>query len=353
MNKKPRILIAPLDWGLGHTTRVIPIIRSVIEAGAKPVIAGNITQLEFLGSYFPDCEYHLVEGYHVSYGKNVTRDIALQFKSIMKSVKRERKWLDVNISNFNVQAIISDNRYGMRHSSVPSVLITHQIHIAGPKLAYGILQHISKKHLSAFDQIWVPDYEGDSALAGKLSNSPDKRVSYLGPLSRFEEEPKDSVSDTDVKLFGIVSGPEDQRTYFENELIELFKRDGRKAVIARGRKDLNKKSVENIQLIPHVKDELFRSLVTNADVVICRSGFSTIMDLAHLERKAIVVATPGQGEQEYIAKRLEGKHGFRRVAQKDLVNLNLADASHLPLWRVMEREDLPSIVNLVKGLVGI
>ncbi|MFT4678589.1 MAG: UDP:flavonoid glycosyltransferase YjiC (YdhE family) [Flavobacteriales bacterium] len=350
MKNQPRILIAPLDWGLGHTTRVIPIIRSVIESGATPVIAGNIAQLEFLNSYFPDFEYHLVEGYDVVYGKNVARDIAIQLNSILKSIKRERKWLDVNISNFNVQAIISDNRYGMRHSSVPSVLITHQIHVAGPKLANGILEMLSKKHLAAFDHIWVPDYTGNSALAGKLSNSDDERVSYLGPLSRFEGEPQTPTPETDVKLFGIVSGPEDQRTFFENDLIELFKRDGRKAIIARGRKDLSKKTDGNVQLIPHVKDELFRSLVAGAEVVICRSGYSTIMDLAHLERKAIVVATPGQGEQEYIAQRLEGKHGFRRVAQGDLKDINLSDAAHLPLWRIMERENTPSIPKLIQDL---
>jgi UDP-N-acetylglucosamine transferase subunit ALG13 len=351
VEKKPRILIAPLDWGLGHTTRVIPIIRKISEAGAFPVIAGNMSQIEFLRGYFPDAEYRLLDGYDVSYGNNVTLDIALQFRSLLQSVKRERKWLAANMENFNIKAIISDNRYGLHHPDVPSIFITHQVQIAGPKIAQGILDLLSKKHLSMFNQIWVPDYKGPTALAGKLSNSKDERISYLGPLSRFDRVTEGETSAHSVKIFGIVSGPEEQRTLFENELIELFQRDGRKAVIARGNGNLMSKTIGNIELVSHVPDYLFQSYVRDAEIVICRSGYSTIMDLAHLKRKAIIVPTPGQGEQEYLAELLSDQHGFKLVNQRQLKNLKLAEESHLPSWQLIEKSENLELDALLGSLI--
>ena len=92
----PCILIAPLDWGLGHATRCIPVIRELLSAGAKVIIAADGPVASLLHLEFPAIEIIPLAGYRIWWPGKIKSLIWLlkEFKRIKKVIKNEHEWLD-------------------------------------------------------------------------------------------------------------------------------------------------------------------------------------------------------------------------------------------------------------------
>jgi hypothetical protein len=235
----------------------------------------------------------------------------------MAAIRHEHKWL----KNMNVQyrfdGVISDNRFGLYHNSVPSIFLTHQLHIRSGmgKWIDIVLQRLNYSYINRFKLCWVPDCKGRENLAGELSH-PDRlpeSVSYLGPLSRFGNFQPDKQYDIAV----ILSGPEPQRSLLEKKVISQLKIFTGTAMLVRGlpAKSIDSSTIGNIEIISHLPSSRMSRIIAQSGLVITRSGYSSIMDLVCLRKKAVLIPTPGQPEQEYLATYLHSKSMFYTVEQ--------------------------------------
>ncbi len=319
------ILVAPLDWGLGHAARCIPIIKELQNYPFRIIIAGDGAVATLLKQEFPQLEMTPLPGYKIKYSKSkrwFLLKLLIQFPGVLFSIWREHRWLNKVKQELNVCAVISDNRFGLSNPSIPSVYITHQLFVKtgnqfADKVATSIHLNISKN----YTQCWIPDYEGKKNLAGSLSHTVKLRYKpvYMGCLSRFE---KKNDSEITIELLIVLSGPEPQRTIFENILLEQLHGYDGKVMFVRGLPGDNivppkaASNNNNITIKNHLAAKELNAVMENAALVISRSGYTTIMDLVKLGKKAILVPTPGQTEQEYLAQYLSAQNIFVSLPQK-------------------------------------
>lgn len=339
MSKQKTILVCPLDWGLGHTTRCIPVIQSFLNQNCTVIIGSFGSQKVLLQQEFPSLTFIDLKGYEIEYPKSdsMALKMLLQLLKINKAIKEEHRWLDKIINEHQIDLVVSDNRYGLWSNKVKSILITHQIFV---KASFGewMIEQILKRHFDNFDEIWIPDVEGENNLSGDLSHKkplPNK-FKFIGILSRFSNHSVTSsvpplsgtyreVDNFEFDFTAILSGPEPQRTLFENIILKQISTTNLKGVLIRGlpdNKENLKSQISNLKIVNHLATEEFLNYLQESKVVISRSGYSTIMDLAVLGKKAILVPTPGQTEQEYLAKyHFEKGHFYTQKQNKfELVN---------------------------------
>lgn len=308
---KPRVLVAPLDWGLGHATRCIPVIRELLAQGCEVWLAAEGATEKLLKLEFSDLPLLPLPGYRMQYS-NTTKGfiwrILSQLPKIRSAVKKEHLWLEKQIREYEFDAVISDNRFGLYHENVPCVFITHQLNIKSPfgKWSEKILQRWNYGYINRFKECWVPDIADEHNLAGDLShplNKPKTPVHYIGLLSRLTEE---NIAERNGHLLFILSGPEPQRTIFENKLIDELVHYNGTADVIRGlpASDFILPSTNHIRFYNHLPAEGVSGKIVEAEFVISRTGYSTVMDLIHLKKKSILIPTPGQTEQEYLAGHL-------------------------------------------------
>ncbi len=313
---KLRVLVAPLDWGLGHTTRCIPIISELLKNDVEVIIAGNENQQVLLKQEFPHCTYIYLEGYNVKYAASARKlffKMLMQIPRILSAMSKENKWLKKTIKDYQIDAVISDNRYGLYHKKTPSVFITHQLLIKNPLGSFveKFLQKINYRQINRFHQCWIPDFEDHPNLAGDLSHPqkiPKIPTYYIGPLTRMK---KLETSIDNNHLLIILSGPEPQRTVFENLIFEQINSFPETATIVRGlpseMEGLPKTAV-NINIYNHLDSYHLNKEMCKAAFVFCRSGYSSVMDIHAVGAKSVLVPTPGQTEQEYLAHYLMKNH---------------------------------------------
>jgi UDP-N-acetylglucosamine transferase subunit ALG13 len=317
-----KLLVAPLDWGLGHATRCVPIIRDLLNDNCEVWLAGEGAQEKLLREEFPLLPFLPLKGYRVKYSKNgLAAKLILQIPSILRSMREENHWLKEQIKNHGFEAMISDNRYGLHHESVFSVFITHQLRIksAWGKLSEDLLQNWNYKLINRFDECWIPDVAGENNLAGDLSHPhklPSIPVKYIGSLSRLKNLP---VLEKGGHLLVVLSGPEPQRTIFENKIIKEVVNYPGTATIIRGLPGEKSilPSTNTILFYNHLAADDLNKEMMKAEFIIGRSGYSSIMDIVALSKKSILVPTPGQTEQEYLADHLMKKSFAYCVRQND------------------------------------
>ena len=317
VNSKKRILVAPLDWGLGHASRCIPIAKVLQKEGFEVVFATSGRALELLIKEFPKNDFIKLEGYNITYPKNGQMAVSMlsQLFKIWKSIRKEHIQMQQIIEDYNIDGVISDNRYGLYSKKVPCVFMTHQLKIQSPIFSE-TLQKINFKYIKKFDECWVPDSNTHS-LSGQLSNANNTpfKCRYIGALSRFEKLEKTE----DLDILAIVSGPEPQRSIFEKLLIKQLIASKLKALLVLGKTEENKQEeIGSLKIVSHLSAKSLNQQMVNADVVISRSGYSTVMDIAKLHKKAIFVPTPGQTEQLYLAKYFYDKNMAFAMHQKQL-----------------------------------
>lgn len=289
-------LVAPLNWGLGHATRCIPIIRYLLEINKEVIIASDGSALELLKKEFPDLETFEFPGYDIQYEySSMVKNILFQSRKIIKAIKNEKKITKEVIDHYMIDTIISDNRYGVRNKFARNAIITHQINILDDnKLAARIGTRVNKYWINRFDECWIPDYVYPNGLSGVLSNPIGlKNHRFIDPLSRF----KILNVKTKRKILVILSGPEPGRSRLENKLLAAIK--NLDYLLVRGVVK-NKTENTNGRIINYLTAEQLNHEILASEIIICRSGYSSIMDLFQLKKKAILIPTPGQGEQEYL-----------------------------------------------------
>jgi len=322
--KNKIIFIAPLDWGLGHATRCVPLIKKLSIDNTIILGITPLTRLIF-DNEFPELKKIHIEPYRISYSKRlpILLVLMLNYRRIKSVIKKENTQLKQIVSENNIDVVISDNRLGLYHPIVESVYITHQLNIqAGvfSKLANSIHQ----AYMKHYNTVWIPDFENEEkSLAGKLSHaSPIKNSIYIGPLSRLE---KNTSKDLSIDYLFLLSGPEPQRTNLENTLIEIANKTTKKIAFVRGiNQTLKTKMLNHITPYDLPDAETLSQLITLADIIVCRSGYSTLMDLQHLHKtKLILIPTPSQTEQVYLATYWKEKFGAKVIIQSQLKQLEL------------------------------
>ena len=312
MQVPEKILICPLNWGLGHASRCVPIIREELNIGNEVVIATDGFPLTFLQQQFPNLRTIEFPSYQVKYSKRSSQFWAmLRFlPKLYFGINHEKKRLEHLLQQEHFDVVISDNRFGLRNKNAHSVYITHQIMVKMPKILHflepiGYLLH--KNMIEKFDECWIPDFEENGGLSGDLSHkySLTKNAKFIGTLSRFSEL-KNISSNPEFETVVIISGIEPQRTIFEKSMIEKFQHSENKILIIQGlpTEENYPKNIGKITLLPHINDDKLASFLMGCSKIICRAGYSTIMDLSVLGclKKAVFYPTPGQTEQEYLAE---------------------------------------------------
>ncbi|WP_162944514.1 glycosyltransferase [Flavisolibacter nicotianae] len=318
----PKILLAPLDWGLGHATRCIPLIRELLRQQCAVTLAADGKSKRLLQQEFPQLPFLDLPGYDIEYAATawgLALKIVAQIPKLLAAVKQEQAWLESLVAAQPFDAVISDNRYGLNHASIRSVLITHQLRIKAPlTLAEDLLQETAYQYINRFSECWVPDAEGENNLAGELSHpltKPSIPLYYTGPLSRFGQN---KAEEKPGQLLVLLSGPEPQRTLLEESLLNDLQEYTRPVVLVRGLPGETAPVAvpENITVYNHLPAAELEQTIREASLVIGRCGYSTVMDLAALQKRSILIPTPGQTEQEYLARHLMQKNFAFCVEQK-------------------------------------
>ncbi len=315
---KQKILVSPLNWGLGHATRCEPIIRKLVEEGHEVVIAADGYPLKFLQKQFPQLRTIESKSYPIKYSKSKTLVwVFLPFlPKFASSIEKEHRWLKKLLKKEYFDQVISDNRFGLSNKKTYSIYITHQVMIKMPKnLGWmePLVYRIHRQFIDRYDECWIPDYEADGGLSGDLSHkySVPPNAKYIGMLSRFDKW-IDVTPDTEYETMVILSGVEPQRTIFEEAMLEKYRKLPQRTIIVRGKPspEVRIEKIGQVDLISHVDDKKFAAILKGCKEIICRAGYSTVMDLEVLQvlNKAQFYPTPGQTEQEYLAVYLSSKY---------------------------------------------
>jgi uncharacterized protein (TIGR00661 family) len=315
------VLVAPLNWGLGHASRCIPIIRHLADKKIPVLLASDGAALSMLRQEFPSLPYKTLPSYGTDYkSPYLALNLARQLPTLIRAIHQEHQLLTSWVKENNITAIISDNRFGLHCTGLPTAIITHQVNI--PVQIPGLHQlanRFNHQLLTKFDQIWVPDYAGQPNLTGPMSHgtSLDKKITYIGPISRMPILPLHKKYD----LLIVLSGTEPQRTILEHKLLHQLAQSTFKTLLIQGKPGASAFSLQctpNLEILPFLKTSDLIERFSEAELIVSRSGYTTVMDLIATGKKALLIPTPGQREQEFLAKHFDQQGIFAGVAQSHL-----------------------------------
>ena len=322
MQQTKKILICPLHWGLGHATRDIPIILELQKAGFEIIVGADSEICNFIKANITGLTYHEIRGYKVRYSKFNTQILRMFFliPSIIFWTVKEHYLLKKIIANQKVDVVISDHRFGLWNNKTYNIFITHQLKVKFPgflKFLEPCYQMVSDFIIGKYDECWIPDYKDSNNLAGVLSHQKSKlkNLKYIGPISRFNSlDIKSQAKSIDV-LF-LLSGPEPQRNILEEIIYKQTKKTNLNLMLIRGTNQPSKYSF-SFPIMNLVNKKQLQDYIAISKLVICRAGYSSIMDLVELRQRAVLVPTPGQTEQEYLARHLAEKGYFYSMPQNE------------------------------------
>ncbi|WP_339610530.1 glycosyltransferase [uncultured Planktosalinus sp.] len=349
MEDQKTILVAPLNWGLGHATRCVPVIKALQENNYNPLLASDGAALALLRKEFPELETVELPSYNITYSKKASGfkwKLLLDSPKMLKTIKAEKKLVKKLVANHQIQGIISDNRLGVRNKNIPSAYITHQLSV----LTGSTTWLSTKLHLDfvrKFDVCWVPDLAGSANLSGKLGH-PEQLplgVTYMGPLSRMNKLHLRIRYD----ILVLLSGPEPQRTYLEEKLMKELHVTDKKVLFVLGKVEEKQHCYNkgNFRVYNFMSTKALEKAINESELIISRSGYTTIMDLALLEKKAFFIPTPGQYEQEYLAKKLDESGVVPYCNQEEFTFKKLNNVSNYSGLKSLQQEvDFNSLFRL-------
>ncbi|EAS20363.1 conserved hypothetical protein [Flavobacteria bacterium BBFL7] len=329
MQISKNILVAPLNWGLGHATRCIPIINAILANGDNPIIASDGMALELLKKEFPRLEFIELPSYEISYpekGQFLKLKLLKDSPKIWAAIRREHLMLSELIARYHLDGVISDNRLGLYNKMIPSVIITHQLQVLSGTTTW-LSTQLHLHYIKKFDYCWIPDVDHVQNLSGLLSQHHDDDIFkvYLGPLSRFKINTSSQIK-FKYDLMVLLSGPEPQRSILERKLLKEVKEfNGEVLFIAgnvRGKQQMEKKG--DITYYNYLSTEGLQKAFDRSDIILSRSGYTTIMDLHKLGKRAFFIPTPGQFEQEYLAQSLDDQ-GIVPFATQDNFEIKMLE----------------------------
>lgn len=323
-----KVLLCPLDWGIGHATRCVTVIRKLLEAGMEVIVAADNRPFDFLRKEFPDLQIVRFPGKKIHYPKHsgMVRKMIMNGPSFLMSFRKEHRLLLKIVKETGADIVISDNRYGCWHPVKPSVFITHQLDIQTPS-SLGFLQLFLRRiiygYIRHYRECWVPDFELHRGIAGNLSHpkTVPSNLYYIGTLSRFSSNIREieEVETPAFELMVMLSGPEPQRTILEEQIMFQLRKMTLQTVIVRGVTESDENYIvdDHIHVFSHLETPVMEQFMRKSALIVARSGYSTIMDVVTLGKRAIFIPTPGQTEQEYLARYLMDKKIFFSMPQKN------------------------------------
>lgn len=294
-----RVLVAALDWGMGHVTRCISLFRQFIAQGNTVCFAGNEFQVEFLQREFPEIHCFALDGYNVRLDarKNTYFQMLSQAFKLKGAESREHQWLNEHLKSHHYGYILSDNRYGFYSETTPSIMLTHQLRLQLPAFSKQSSDLIQKK-VNRFAACWVPD--NASNLSGELSSAQlEIPIHRIGLLNRFQP----IECEKDIPCLAILSGPEPSRSQFEEKCAAYLMRKFDSSVMVG-----SQQNYASIQTVSNPSTQELGKLIARSELVLSRAGYTTIMEMIALNQKALLIPTPGQFEQEYLAKVVSSPH---------------------------------------------
>ncbi|WP_297945720.1 glycosyltransferase [uncultured Fibrobacter sp.] len=306
-----KVLVAPLDWGLGHATRCAPVVREFLEKGCDVELAVTRGNAAILREMFPDVRQRLAPSYNIVYpkhGYNMAFWLLKNSAHLRAVMRAEHHYAEEMVERHGYDILVSDNRFAFRSRKAKSVYMTHQCRIAFPKMlrmfeAFGAAWHASV--MSRFDEVWVPDVPEFPGYAGSLSHVErcPRPLKFVGPLSRFAMLPLTQSTEKDLNIVAVVSGVEPARSRFASRLSSVLPQIPGKHVVILGKpaSSLKTWTAGNVTFYNHLPTQEFADVISRAGWVISRGGYSTVMDMAVLGAKCIFVPTPGQYEQVVLA----------------------------------------------------
>ena len=307
-----KILYCVLNWGLGHATRSIPIINHLEKDGYEVIIASSGRSKSLLEKEYIDKKIIDLPDYNITYAKHPLLfpiKMAFQIPSLLKNIKKEQTLIEQFCKTYEIDLIISDNKFGCYAKSIPSIFITHQISIKAPlKWLESFIFNINHKFIKNYNECWIPDIDQNPNLSGQLSKGKINIPKiFIGGLSRF----KSADLDKKYKYCAIVSGPEPQRTFFQEELIDLLAKTNEPSIIICGKPETNNnKRIEKLEIKDAAFGDELEQIIHQSEIIISRAGYSSIMDYAATKSNAILIPTPGQTEQEYLGQYLSSHNQF-------------------------------------------
>lgn len=317
-------MVCPLNWGLGHASRMIPVIISLINDGHEVILGGDGDALALLKDAFPQLESIHIKDIQVKFPHDwMLVNLLLLIPKITYNTLTENYLLKKIIKQKSIDIVISDNRYGLWNKKITSILVTHQLMVKLP-FPFHFLEYVTyliiKQAIGFFDYCWVPDYkDNENSLSGDLSKKYPihPTVKFIGPLSRFNNLNEKPMS-YHYNVIVILSGPEPSKSVLENKLTSILIGTHFTCLFIQGnpQKKVKYSQKENVTFVSHLPSDEFKYFLKKADQIICRSGYTSIMELNQLQLNAILIPTPGQTEQEYLANHVH--HKFLTINQEDL-----------------------------------
>jgi len=310
-----KILVAPMNWGLGHASRCVPLVQRLLDEGNEVILGGDGESLSLLRKHFPKLRYTYLAPLNLRYSSG-RRQVWAMVKALPKLIiwsMKDHMMLKALLHEEHIERVISDNRFGLYNRQTECIYMTHQLHIMLPKgwkWAEKIASRLHARVYTRYNKVWVPDYENpQKSLAGELSHPKNVQctmynVQYIGPLSRFQDIPNTQIT-TNYSIVAVLSGLEPHRTMLEKEILARYQNSAEQVLIVQGLMLRPNTRIKrgNVTLVPTMGDAELVAALKGAKHIIARSGYSTIMDLDALGmmEKAELIPTPGQPEQEYLA----------------------------------------------------
>ncbi len=339
------ILVGVLDWGLGHATRMVPVIDYLLTENHYVSIAGNGRSLTYLRQCFPQLDYIEIPAPVIRYSHRKRQILCLlgQIPLIAIAFYKNHRQIEKYVKQHRINLVISDNRPGVRSRSCSSVYITHQIHpgagTGNPSFFCRLASAVHRNIIVTYNYCFVPDNQGVENLSENLSHNkvPDN-VQYIGFLSALARPVLHDVKISSILL--LLSGPEPQRSIFEKLLVHVFASYHGQVILVRG---ANSKGEilypDNFKVIDVAGRAMLSRYISECNAIVCRSGYSTLMDLAVMGRKALLVPTPGQPEQEYLARVMKEKYQFSVIQQSELNRIDFSCLTNLQEWKIESRHN--------------
>ncbi|MEK6968538.1 MAG: glycosyltransferase [Nanoarchaeota archaeon] len=294
------------NYGLGHATRMLPVIMKLIEQGEKVTIVAKGNSLLMLKNELGDASNYELMQYEVplkfsdkGFSMFETLKAGPSFISLISS---QKKWLENFSAKEKIDRVIADGEIGYHLKNKKSFFVNNQLRLLPGSLLGDGTELLTDVFSKGFEKVIVPDDE-NGTLGGLLTSKTrfydKKRLAYVGILSSIRK--KNVVRNVDY--FISISGPGISKEVFTRQVMEQLHLLKGKVVVALGRPDLKEiASKGNAKIYPYLNRKQQESFLNKAKLVISRSGYTTMMELAEIDKKAFFIPTLNHPEQEYLAK---------------------------------------------------
>lgn len=312
------IFFSVLNWGIGHATRSIPIIQHYLDLGNSIIIFSDGEAYKLLALQFPELIIHVLPSYNVQYKLNklLFIDLLIQSFHIKNAIQNERNVIAQFHHHTPADIVISDNRYGCYIQGKENFFITHQLKIKSYKWVEYVGQKLISNFISPFKEIWIPDYKSVN-LSGELANVDTKQTKRWIGLESIKRE----ASSKSIDILFILSGPEPRRSQLEKKYLDLIPKIKQSVTFIAGnfQNQYAEYEKENLTYFSYKSYAETLDCISMAKLIICRSGYSSLIDLYKLKKKNIIcIPTQGQPEQEYLAKHWCEKKWVKMIEEDDM-----------------------------------